>query len=95
MDYIINTPCGKIKGIQSKYEGCITFKGIRYATASRFEYPKQVTSWEGIYDATKYGNCSYQPRSFYNEAEVVEKAFYFNEFRIYNCVINHERNMKK
>ena len=81
MTYIIDTPCGKIKGIQSKYEGCITFKGIRYATASRFEYPKQVTSWEGIYDATKYGNCSYQPRSFYNEAEVVEKAFYFNEFR--------------
>ena len=52
MTYIIDTPCGKIKGIQSKYEGCIAFKGIRYATASRFEYPKQVTSWEGIYDAT-------------------------------------------
>ena len=61
--------------------GVIAYKGIRYATAGRWEYPKIVTHWDGVYEADKYGNCSYQPRAFYNEEEVVEKAFYYNEFR--------------
>ena len=81
MEYIIDTPCGKIKGVKGRIENTIAFKGIRYATASRFEYPTLITKWDGIYDATHYGNCSYQPRSFYNEEEVKEKAFYYNEFR--------------
>lgn len=37
--------------------------------------------WDGIYDAGRFGNCSWQPRAFYNEEEVPEKAFYYNEFR--------------
>ena len=83
MDYIINTPCGQIKGVKSKYEGVVAYKGIRYATANRFELPKLVTYWDGIYDATKYGNCSYQPRSFYNEEfiegyKVCKMGDYFN-----------------
>ena len=81
MDYIINTPCGQVKGVKSKREGIIAYKGIRYATANRFEMPKQVTSWEGIYDATEYGHCAYQARSFYNEEENLKKIFYYNEFR--------------
>lgn len=81
MDYIINTPCGQIKGVKSKREGIIAYKGIRYATANRFELPKQVTSWEGIYDATEYGHCAYQARSFYNEEENLKKIFYYKEFR--------------
>ena len=81
MEYIINTPCGKVQGVKSKNEGIVAFKGIRYATSKRFEYPELVTKWEGIYNATKYGACSYQPRSFYNEEEVKEKVFYYNEFR--------------
>ena len=81
MDYIINTPCGQIKGVKSKYEGVVAYKGIRYATANRFELPKMVTNYEGIYDATKYGHCSYQPRSLYNEEENLKKIFYYNEFR--------------
>ena len=81
MKYLITTPCGQIQGTKGNIEGVVAYKGIRYATAARFEYPKQVTSWEGIYDATKYGNCSYQPRAFYNEEEVKEKAFYYHEFR--------------
>lgn len=80
MKLIINTPCGKIKGIKCK-EGLIAFKGIRYATANRFDYPKQVTHWEGTYDASKYGNCCYQPRSFYDEEKNLKKYFYYNEFR--------------
>ena len=81
MDHIVNTPCGQIKGCEGRVPDTVAFKGIRYATAGRWEYAKQVTSWDGIYDATKYGNCCYQPRAFYNEEENKKKYFYYNEFR--------------
>ena len=81
MEYIVNTPCGALRGVPTRYAGVIAYKGIRYATAKRFEYPKEVTSWEGVYDATEYGDCAYQPRSFYNEEEMPKKIFYYNEFR--------------
>ena len=81
MDYIVNTPCGPVKGCLGRQEGVAAYKGIRYATAGRWEYPKQVTSWEGTYDATAYGNCSYQPRAFYDEERNEKKYFYYNEFR--------------
>ena len=81
MNYIISTPCGEVQGCAGRVPGTVAYKGIRYATAGRWEYPKQVTAWEGVYDATHYGNCSYQPRAFYNEEDMPEKAFYYNEFR--------------
>ena len=81
MDYIVNTPCGTLQGTAGRVAGTAAYKGIRYATAGRWEYPKQVTRWEGVYDATGYGACSYQPRAFYNEEENLKKAFYYNEFR--------------
>ena len=77
----IETPCGPIVGTSCQWPGVAAFKGIRYATAGRWEYPKLVTHWDGVYDASQYGNCSYQPRAFYNEEDVPEKAFYYNEFR--------------
>ncbi len=81
MEKLITTPCGKIQGTDCRLDGVISFKGIRYATAGRWEYPRLVESWEGVYDATSYGSCSYQPRSFYNEEENLKKIFYYNEFR--------------
>ena len=81
MDYIVNTPCGAVQGCPGNVPGTAAYKGIRYATAGRWEYPKQVTGWEGTYDATAYGACSYQPRSFYNEEENLKKIFYYKEFR--------------
>jgi para-nitrobenzyl esterase len=81
MEYIVKTPCGEVKGCRTQTEGVIAYKGIRYATAARFEYPVEVTSWEGVYDATEYGACAYQPRSFYDEEKNVKKYFYYNEFR--------------
>ena len=81
MDYLVTTPCGQLQGGPGRVPGTAAYKGIRYATAGRWEYPAQVTGWEGIYDATRYGNCSYQPRAFYNEENVKEKYFYYNEFR--------------
>jgi len=77
----ITIPCGQIQGTECQWQGVTAYKGIRYATAGRWEYPSIVTHWDGVYEATKYGNCSYQPRTFYNEEEVPEKAFYYNEFR--------------
>ena len=74
--YIINTPCGQVKGTDCRLDGVVAFKGIRYATAGRWEYPRQVTAWEGVCDATRYGNCAYQPRTFANEAENPNKRFY-------------------
>lgn len=79
--YIINTPCGAVKGTDCRLENVIAFKGIRYATAGRWEYPKQVTHWDGVYEATRYGSCAYQPRTFHNEAENPNKKFYYKEFR--------------
>ena len=75
----IKTPCGVIRGTVA--DSVIDFKGIRYATCKRWTYPEIVTDWDGIYEATRYGSCSYQPRAFYNEAENPGKAFYYNEFR--------------
>lgn len=81
MEYVVNTPCGAVRGVATKYEGVVAYKGIRYALAGRFEYPREVTEWEGIYDATEYGACAYQPRSFYDEEKMPKKVFYYNEFR--------------
>ena len=81
MDYIVKTPCGEVRGVSTDVDGVIAFKGIRYATAERFKYPVEVTEWDGIYDATEYGACAYQPRSFYNEEDMPKKIFYYNEFR--------------
>ena len=58
MDYYVKTPCGELQGTAGRVPGVAAYKGIRYATAGRWEYPKQVTAWEGVYDATQYGNCS-------------------------------------
>ena len=81
MEYIINTPCGTVKGVKTKTDGIVAYKGIRYATAERFEYPVEITSWSGVYDASEYGACAYQPRAFYNEEQMPKKIFYYNEFR--------------
>ena len=81
MDYMINTPCGLLKGCPGRVPGTVAYKGIRYATAGRWEYPTQVTRWDGVYDATQYGACSYQPRAFYDEEQNKKKYFYYHEFR--------------
>ena len=75
MEKIIATPCGEIKGTSCNVPDTIAYKGIRYATAGRWEYPKQVKSWEGIYDATEYGHCAYQARAFYDESKNPKKYF--------------------
>ncbi len=81
MEYLVNTSCGTLRGKAGRVEGTAAYLGIRYATAGRWEYPTPVTHWEGIYDATQYGACCYQARSFYDEEQNKKRYFYYNEFR--------------
>ena len=51
MNIQIETPCGRIQGTKSTDADVISFRGIRYAKAGRWEYPKTVERWDGIYNA--------------------------------------------
>lgn len=73
----ISTACGKLRGIDGAR--CLEFRGIRYGKAKRWEYPEQITKWDGVYDATHFGQCSYQHRGFDDDATV--NPFYHYEFR--------------
>ena len=81
MKEIISIPCGLIRGVAGRNHGVTAYKGVRYATAERWKHPVAVTHWDGVYEADHYGNCCYQSRSFYDEEQVTEKVFYYNEFR--------------
>ena len=76
-EIIIETPCGKLKGIDSE-TGVHKFYGVRYATAGRWEYPSEVTKWDGIFDAADFKDASIQRRTFYEEKT---DSFYYKEFR--------------
>lgn len=71
----IATPCGNVIGEITPYG--LRFRGIKYATAGRFEMPAEVRSFGGDFDATKQGVCCPQMRAFWNE----EHRFYYQEFR--------------
>lgn len=58
----LDTPCGKVKGVSE--DGVNRFLGIRYATASRFEYAEEVTHWDGVYEALDYGAAPIQMRTY-------------------------------
>ena len=73
----ITCPCGKLTGLDK--EDTVEFRGIKYADAARWEYPEEVTAWDGVFDATNHKDCSYQRRSFEEDSEC--NAFYHNEFR--------------
>ena len=51
---LVNTPCGEIRGTNSG-SGVSVFKGIRFASAERFQPPTVVTSWSGTYEANEVG----------------------------------------
>lgn len=70
------TPCGEIQGLEMG-SGITAFRGIRYASAGRWEYPVPVTHWEGIYDATRFG-----PNAMMPPARSETPGFYDVEFRL-------------
>lgn len=69
------TPCGNIVGEVTDYGA--RFRGVKYASAKRFEKPVLVTKYETDQDATKQGVCCIQMRAYWNE----EHRFYYREFR--------------
>lgn len=56
-DYpIADTVHGKIRGFE--LDGILTFHGIKYADAQRFQKPVPVQSWEGVKTAWSYGSIA-------------------------------------
>ena len=51
---VIAAPSGTVRGISRPDGGC-EFLGIRYATAARHQNPEDITTTEGVSDATKFG----------------------------------------
>ena len=74
------TGCGKILGLISN-AGVAEYRGIRYATAERWKYPKPVETWDGVYDSTAFGAACTQMRTFDREADKDPEPFYYREFR--------------
>ncbi|MCR5557717.1 MAG: carboxylesterase family protein [Butyrivibrio sp.] len=76
---IVNTKYGKIQG-KNEYS-CVVFKGIPYAKAPvgerRFNRPEPVDKWEGIFDATKWGNKCIQREQ--EKGSFYQKEFYDNQ----------------
>lgn len=74
---VLDTACGQIQGIQK--DGYREFRGVRYAIAERWEQAEPVTGWDGIYDATSWGDGSCQYRGFYHMEDSVVSQFYADE----------------
>ena len=51
---VVVTPSGTVRGNTRPDGGC-EFLGIRYATAQRHRAPQDITSFDGIFDATQFG----------------------------------------
>ena len=55
----VTTPLGTLRGVRE--DGLVRFRGVRFATAGRFEPPRPVTPWEGVRDALAEGAMCPQP----------------------------------
>ena len=60
---VVDTRAGKLRG--QALEGCVVFRGVPYGAptggANRFHPPQPRTPWQGVRDATQFGNISPQP----------------------------------
>ena len=50
---IASTASGKIQGLEK--DGVLQFRGVRFATATRFRAPEPATPWDDVADATRFG----------------------------------------
>jgi para-nitrobenzyl esterase len=53
---VVTTDKGKIRGFTA--DGVVTFHGIQYARAGRFQSPEEVPPWDGLKDALSYGHVA-------------------------------------
>ena len=51
---VVVSPSGTVRGVLRQDGGC-EFLAIRYATAQRHRAPQDITSFDGIFDATQFG----------------------------------------
>lgn len=58
----VKTPCGEVEGVAEN--GVLRFLGIPYGSAGRFEYPVEVTHWDGVLKALRYGDAPIQKKAF-------------------------------
>ena len=75
----IHSPMIHVTGIET--EGCRQFLGIPYARATRFRYALMIETYEGVVDASSFGNSCPQYRQFYPQLDNPERLFYYREFR--------------
>ncbi len=57
---VANTKLGGLRGVQLSEPGVLVFKGVHYgqstAAAARFKPPQPVAKWDGVKDATRFGD---------------------------------------
>ncbi|MET0363992.1 MAG: carboxylesterase family protein [Sphingobium sp.] len=69
-DLEVRTGTGIVVG--DRTDGVRRWRGIPYAQASRFQAPQPVASWDGVRDATRYGNrCPQQMGKKVREDQVL------------------------
>ncbi|MGN0709733.1 MAG: carboxylesterase family protein [Anaerovoracaceae bacterium] len=72
MDVFFETPCGRLRG--EKKDGMDIVRGVRYASAGRWEDPEPVEKWDGVFDGTKEAPACVQKAAFY-EPEGPDRFF--------------------
>lgn len=76
---MVQTPLGNIEGLEDTENGTTTFKGIRYATADRFELPIPTEGWSGTTAAKAFGsNCPQAARYNLTEQSLNENCLFLN-----------------
>ena len=79
-NHFCQTPCGPIQGTAAQ-PGVSAFRGIRYASAGRWQYPVVTTGWDGVYDASHFGPNAMQMAALGPRTKDGKPSFYDYEFR--------------
>ena len=79
-NHFCQTPCGPIQGTAAQ-SGVSAFRGIRYASAGRWQYPVVTTGWDGVYDASHFGPNAMQMAALGPRTKDGKPSFYDYEFR--------------
>lgn len=75
----LETACGSLRGLQTPE--CRRFLGVPYAHAERFSYARLSEHWDGVLDATRFGDACPQNRAVHEHLENPTRRFYKREFR--------------
>ena len=77
----VATRQGMLRGIIEN--GVFVWKGVRYAqppvNTMRFKLPQPLSTWEGVRNATEYGNVAHQPiNKLSSEGKMDEDCLFLN-----------------